>query len=97
MLFWRLSFAALLTINCLGAALEWPEFRGPTMQGISEATNVPSTWSASSNVAWKIPMHEGWSSPVVSKGKIYLTGATNIANAVSLRAICLDYATGKID
>jgi outer membrane protein assembly factor BamB len=97
MLLWRISLFALLAINCLGAALGWPEFRGPTMQGISEATNVPTTWSASTNVAWKTPMHEGWSSPVVSKGKIYLTGATNIGNAISLRAVCLDYATGKID
>jgi outer membrane protein assembly factor BamB len=97
MTFWRLGLAALLALNCLGAALEWPEFRGPGMQGISEATNVPVSWSASSNVTWKTPMHEGWSSPVVSKGKVYSTGATNVGDGISLRAVCLDFASGKID
>ena len=42
-------------------------------------------------------MYEGWSSPVVSKGKVYLTGATNVGDGVSLRAVCLDLGTGKVD
>lgn len=83
--------------GCFGAALEWPEFRGPGMQGISEATNVPVSWSATSNVVWKTAMYEGWSSPVVLKGKVYLTGAANVGDGISLRAICLDLGTGKID
>src|SRR3954470_23267173 len=82
--------------SCAGAALEWPEFRGPGMQGISEATNVPVKWSATENVAWKTPAYSGWSSPVVSKGRVYFTGATNVGGGVSLRAVCLDYADGKV-
>jgi outer membrane protein assembly factor BamB len=85
-----------IAANCLGAALEWPEFRGPEMQGISEATNVPTKWSATENVVWKTPAYSGWSSPVVSHGKIYFTGATNLEGGVSLRAVCLDYKSGNV-
>jgi outer membrane protein assembly factor BamB len=97
MMFWRIGCAVVLTaLNCFGAALEWPEFRGPGMEGISEATNVPVKWSTTENVAWKTPTYNGWSSPVVSGGRIYFTGATNVASGVSLRAVCLDYRDGKV-
>jgi outer membrane protein assembly factor BamB len=41
---------------------------------------------------------KGWSSPIVSKGKIYLTTAVPKANGdQSLRAICLNTESGKIE
>jgi outer membrane protein assembly factor BamB len=76
---------------------EWPQFRGPTGQGISAATNVPVQWSATENIAWsaELPGH-GWSSPVLSNGRLYLTAAVpDASNDVTLRALCLDAATGK--
>src|SRR5829696_4879739 len=97
MTFWRMAVGLAAGVNCFAGALEWPEFCGPTGQGISEATNVPVSWSATSNVVWKAAVPEGWSSPVVSKGKVYLTGATNLADGISLRAFCLDFGSGKID
>lgn len=64
------------------AAADWPEFRGPTRDGISTATNVPVEWSATENVAWKQPIPgTGWSSPVLVDGKLYLTTATGTAEA----------------
>ena len=32
---------------------EWPDYRGPTAQGISEARDVPVNWSREENVEWK--------------------------------------------
>ena len=81
------------------SAADWPEFRGPTRDGVSIATDVPIEWSATENVAWKQPIPgSGWSSPVLASGKIYLTTATGTADAadVSLRAICIDAADGRI-
>jgi outer membrane protein assembly factor BamB len=75
---------------------DWPQFRGPTGEGHA-AGNLPLTWSAAENVAWKTPV-EGlsWSSPVVHEGRIYLTTAVEQAgDAVSLQALALDAATGK--
>lgn len=81
------------------AAADWPEFRGPTRDGISTATNVPIEWSATENIAWKQPIPgTGWSSPVLVDGKIYLTTATGTAEAgdISLRVLAIDAADGKI-
>jgi outer membrane protein assembly factor BamB len=79
-------------------ASDWPQFRGPSGDGISKATNVPTHWTTTENVAWKqaIP-GSGWSSPVLSRGKLFLTTAvTDERDAVKLRAICMDAADGRI-
>ncbi len=93
--------SCLLGLLLLGANpdAEWTDFRGPTGQGHSAAVGLPVTWSATQNVAWKqeIP-GSGWSSPVVSKGRVYLTAAVPVSaesKNLSLRALCLDVATGK--
>ena len=76
---------------------EWPEFRGPSGQGISLAANVPIHWSATSNVAWKTAIPgRGWSSPVLSAGRLYVTTADSSGAAFSLRALCLDAGDGKV-
>ena len=35
------------------SADDWPQFRGPTGNGVSLATNVPLTWSPTNHVKWK--------------------------------------------
>jgi outer membrane protein assembly factor BamB len=90
----------VFTVIALAARAEdWPEFRGPTGQGILASGRLPAEWGPEKNVAWKQPIPGlGWSSPVISKGKIYLTtsvGGTKTAKDLSLRVLCLDAATGK--
>jgi outer membrane protein assembly factor BamB len=78
---------------------DWPEFRGPTGQGIVTKGDLPTTWSKDKNVVWKraIP-GKGWSSPVVVAGRIYLTSSvpTKDGSDQSLETLCLDAADGKI-
>jgi outer membrane protein assembly factor BamB len=80
------------------AAADWPQFRGPNGDGISSAKNVPIEWSDTENVAWKQSIPGiGWSSPVLSKGKLYVTTAVDNHEApTSLRAVCVDAANGHI-
>jgi outer membrane protein assembly factor BamB len=76
-------------------AQQWPQFRGPDGQGHTTAKNLPLVWSQSENVAWKTPLAgRGWSSPVVGGGRIWITTATD--NGHSLRAVCVDLASGEI-
>ena len=64
------------------AADEWPQFRGPTGQGLSNAENLPVVWSENRNIAWKTPIPgRGWSSPVVSGPGVWLTSALETAPA----------------
>lgn len=80
------------------AANDWPEFRGPTGQGLSTATNVPISWSATNNIAWKVAIPgEGWSSPVLVNGKIYFTSAVSDSTNISLRAFCVNARDGRIE
>src|SRR5713226_1198089 len=61
------------------AADSWPEFRGPTGQGLVASGKLPTEWGPDKNVAWKqeIP-GKGWSSPVILDGRIYLTTAVPV-------------------
>ena len=77
----------------------WPQFRGPTGQGISYATNVPLHWSVTSNVVWKTEIPgRGWSSPVLADGRLYLTTAIGGADtaSVSLHVLCVNAIDGAI-
>ena len=65
--------ALLLACCCYAADSGWTQFRGPKA-GVAEDENLPETWSATSNIAWKLDIPgRGWSSPVVADDRIYLT------------------------
>ncbi len=94
-----LIFSVTLVSN-LAAASDWTEFRGPTGQGHSDAVNLPTTWSEDENIAWKVELPgNGWSSPVVAGGRIYVTAAVPVADDTplqhSLRVLCLSASDGK--
>jgi outer membrane protein assembly factor BamB len=73
---------------------EWPGWRGPRGDGHSGETNVPTRWSATENVAWKVAVPgKGHSSPVVWGDRIYLTTALEKEQQRVL--LCLDRRTGK--
>jgi len=89
-----LIFAVGLTAVSLAVA-DWPEFRGPGGEGLSEQPDLPLKWSESQNVRWKVPIPgEGWSSPTIFDGRIWITTATD--GGRSLRAIALSAETGEI-
>jgi hypothetical protein len=61
--------------------------------------NVPVEWDGPTmkNIAWKVELPgSGWSSPVISKGRIYLTSAVTGADSgeVTLHALCADSKDG---
>ncbi|MGC3970075.1 MAG: PQQ-binding-like beta-propeller repeat protein [Pirellulales bacterium] len=77
------------------ADLPWPQFRGPDGQGHAAAIDLPSKWSESENVTWKTALPgEGWSSPVVANGRLWLTAAA--LDGLSLRVIAVDATSGKL-
>lgn len=84
-----------LLIFLLFVVEDWPQFRGPSGQGVSEEKGLPLNWSETKNVRWKVAIPgRGWSSPVVQEDRIWLTTATE--EGKSLRAIAIDRNTGAI-
>lgn len=75
---WRAgAFAPAVLILSLGINLhanDWPHWRGPSASGVAAASPLPSTWSASENVAWQAPLQgAGVSSPIVSGNYVFVT------------------------
>jgi outer membrane protein assembly factor BamB len=97
--------AALLPL----CAQDWPQFRGPSGDGLAGTAQPPLQWSETNHVAWKVRVNgRGRSSPVLLGDRLWLTTAVEqgvrrtrigsddmqVAEHVSLRAVCLDRATG---
>jgi outer membrane protein assembly factor BamB len=81
--------------------LGWPEFRGPwgnghvTAPGNSKPLGLPLQWSETENVSWKTPIPEqGWSTPVVLDGQVWLTTATTDGH--DFYVIGVNAATGQV-
>jgi outer membrane protein assembly factor BamB len=88
---------AYLLLSVLLLFQDWPQFRGPTGQGLSDAHGLPSTWSESENVRWKVPIPgKGWSSPVVQGDSVWLTTSVKEEEGLSLRALCLGRSSGAV-
>lgn len=65
-----------LTTSAATAGANWPQWRGPSGQGLSTEKNLPSEWSPTKNIKWKAPIAgRGHSSPIVWGNKIFLTTA----------------------
>lgn len=73
----------------------WPDWRGPTGEGRSEAVGLPLNWSETKNIVWKTRIHDyGYSSPVVWDAQVWLTTATK--KGKTLYAVCIDLNSGRV-
>lgn len=97
----RARLAASLVLPLVAASVslasDWSQFRGPKSDAHVEGPASPVEWSDTKNVAWKTSIPGlGWSSPVIADGKVFLTTAVERGEGLSLRALALEAATGKI-
>ncbi len=91
----RLALLLSLTVHAAFAADNWPQFRGPSGDGRSDASGLPTEFGEGKNVKWKAPVHgKAWSSPVVWGNQVWVTTATE--DGKSLGVMCLDKETGKV-
>src|SRR5215211_1014744 len=78
----RHFFTLLLFASAVSstAADTWPHWRGPSMDGISPEKGLPTTWSRTENVAWKLPLPAfSGSTPIIWDDTIFLNVATERA------------------
>jgi len=83
---------------------DWPQFRGPNSNGISNSKNPPLKWSSSENLRWttKLP-GPGSSSPIVLGNKVFVTcysgygdGSNGSKDNLLRHLICLNRKDGFI-
>lgn len=73
------AVSVLLSFIFISASVaeDWPQWRGPSSNGISGETGLPERWSATENIAWKTALAGlGASSPIVWGEKIFVTSQT---------------------
>jgi outer membrane protein assembly factor BamB len=84
----------VLFLASAAPAEEWPGWRGPRGDGVSGEKNVPTKWSSTANVHWKIAIPGlGHSSPIVWADRVFIT--TCIEEQKQRLLLCLDRHTGK--
>ncbi|HKZ81795.1 MAG TPA: PQQ-binding-like beta-propeller repeat protein [Pyrinomonadaceae bacterium] len=92
----KLSAGALIVIMQLGATAfeeNWPQWRGPNLNGLSGEKNLPLRWTTEENITWKLPL-PSWSgsTPIIWQDRIFL----NVADGGDLYLWCVDRNKGVL-
>jgi outer membrane protein assembly factor BamB len=94
----RQNFAhsCILALAVTAFASDWPQWRGPQANGLSDDQPLPREWSSTNNVRWSIKL-PGWgtSSPVVYGSRVFVTSQVEEDGKTSLLTMCFDRRTGK--
>jgi outer membrane protein assembly factor BamB len=85
------AFVIALVLGEVTFADNWPQWRGPYLNGTSSEKNLPTRWTAEENVAWKLAL-PNWSgsTPIIWGEKIFL----NVADGDNLYLWCVDRSKG---
>jgi outer membrane protein assembly factor BamB len=73
-------------------AQDWSQWRGPSRDGNIPAATLPKAWPAQVKPAWRIEIGEGYSSPVVAGGHVFVHSRRDPEEVVT----AVDLQTGKI-
>ena len=75
------------------AEADWPRWRGPLGTGLAPSARLPATWPAAApQPLWTTPTDDGWSSPVVADGRLFITDRLEDEE----RLTALDASTGTL-
>lgn len=87
------TLTAVAIILSSGASLhaQWPQWRGPNRDGTVPAASVPAAWPDKADLKWKQPVGEGYSSPVVEGGRVFVHSRRDPEEIVT----AFDLASGK--
>jgi outer membrane protein assembly factor BamB len=91
----RTVVAVAIVLSTVSAfAGNWPAWRGPSGNGVSTETGLPTKWSATENVTWKVALPgEGNSVPIIWDNHIFVTCPIDDGKVRSL--LCFDRKNGK--
>ncbi len=72
----NLLLIVVLAIQSNLLLADWPQWRGPTGQGVATDARIPAEWNESQNIAWRTEVPgRGWSSPVIVGNQVWVTTA----------------------
>jgi outer membrane protein assembly factor BamB len=92
-LFFALLFCALIPLT-KAVAENWPQWRGPFLNGSTTEKNLPEKWTTTENVLWSTAMPgPSHATPAVWNDVVFVTSPDPEKN---LLLLCLDRKTGKV-
>lgn len=83
----------LLVLVETASAADWPQWLGPKRNG--STTEKVSPWKEPPEVVWRAPVEQGFSSPVVSAGRVFLHARGADKDKEEEVVVAFDAATGK--
>jgi outer membrane protein assembly factor BamB len=84
--------AAVATVS----AENWPQWRGPALNGVSRETGLPVKWSPTENISWKLTMpSRSGATPIVWNDTIFLNVALQDATG-DLELWAVDRRKGEV-
>jgi len=87
------AVALVLAAPAVGLAGNWPQWRGPFLNGTSDERNLPLKWSAEENVAWKLALPDrSGSTPIIWGNHVFL----NVAEGDDLFLWAVDKQKGAV-
>ena len=97
--FEKLGQCLLLGAIASGPAVaeDWTNWRGPSRDGHSTESGLPTSWSPDGqNLAWKVPIG-GRSTPIVMGERVYLQNGVGGGKTLQERIVCFNADTGAIE
>ena len=85
------AFACTILLGTITLSAQWPQWRGPNRDGIVASANVPASWPAKPTLQWTQKVGEGYSTPVISGGILFVHSRQEPDEVVT----ALDVRTGK--
>ncbi|MBA3406372.1 MAG: PQQ-binding-like beta-propeller repeat protein, partial [Gemmatimonadaceae bacterium] len=87
----QLASVILILLAGAGAEAQWPQWRGPNRDGVVATASVPAAWPEKATLKWKQEVGEGYSSPVVADGRVFVHSRRDPEEIVS----AFDLASGN--
>ncbi len=86
----------LLLLTAPTLADDWPQWRGPTADGVWHETSIVDTLPAPRiSLSWKVPISSGYSGPTVADGRVFVTDRITKPRQ-SERIHCFAWDTGEL-
>jgi outer membrane protein assembly factor BamB len=88
----KAAVIVILVAATAASAQEWTQWRGPARDGSVSTKDAPATWPEALKQAWRVEIGEGYSSPVVAGGRVFVHGRRDPEEIVA----SINLADGKI-
>jgi outer membrane protein assembly factor BamB len=88
---------SLFALALASQAEDWPQWRGSSRDGVWRETGIQKKFPAEGlPVQWRAQVGYGFSSPVIAKGRVYVTDSLLDRPKVRGRVLCFEETTGKL-